>query len=613
MNHPSRENSSRTDWPTDESTPFLTQNSQSLKPKHTNRGFWALIATQFQGAFSDNAYKFIVTYTAFKLAASEAEGNQNVSIVTALFTIPFLLFSMSGGFLADRYSKRSVTLGTKLAEIAIMLAATMALWFHNIPAAMALVFFTGAQAAFFGPSKYGLLPELLDESNLSWGNGILEMTTFVSIILGDVVGSFLWEGFHDNLYIAGGILVGLAIAGTAISFRITPVPPANAEARHRINFLGEVFHYLAIAKKDRILWLAVLGSTYFWFLGILLLTNVLIYGSQTLHLHATPIAILKAALCLGIGLGSFMAGHLSGHKIEYGLIPLGGVGVTVFLLALALPGWSFAQSLLLLVLLGFFSGFFIVPINALLQQRPDPKIKGSFLAMANLMTFVGMLIATGFFWLLTVKFHFSPLQIFLAGAILTFGATIVVIQLVPDSLMRFIFWVMTHTFYRVHALGRENIPPSGGAMIVANHLSFVDSMLLLASTDRFIRFLMDKDIYELPFIKPFAKMLRVIPISGRQNLRDLIRSLREASQTIQAGDVVCIFAEGQMTRIGQMLPFRKGFERIMRNVNAPIIPVHLDGIWESMFSYYKGRFFFKWPSAPLRPVTVTLPTVPPPI
>jgi acyl-[acyl-carrier-protein]-phospholipid O-acyltransferase/long-chain-fatty-acid--[acyl-carrier-protein] ligase len=177
--------------------------------------------------------------------------------------------------------------------------------------------------------------------------------------------------------------------------------------------------------------------------------------------------------------------------------------------------------------------------------------------------------------------------------------------MVPDSLMRFIFWVLTRSLYRVRVIGRENIPEKGGALFVANHVSFVDSMLLIASTDRYIRFLMDKDFFELPFIKPFARMLRVIPISGRQNLRDLILSLREASSSIQHGDVVCIFAEGQMTRIGQMLPFRKGFERIMKHVDAPIVPVHLDGIWESLFSYHKGRFFFKWPSAPLRPVTVT--------
>ncbi len=589
----------------DEGNHDLSENSQPLRLTNPKKGFWALIGTQFQGAFSDNAYKFIVTYTAFKLASSEAAGNQNISIVTALFILPFLLFSMSGGFLADRFSKRTVTICTKWAEVLTMLAATMALWFNNIPAAMAMVFFTGTQAAFFGPSKYGLLPELLPEKNLSWGNGILEMTTFVSIILGDILGSFLWKSFQSTLYIPGLILVFLAITGTIISIQIDPVPAANPGARYRLNFLSEVVRYLRVAREDRILWLAVLGSTYFWFLGILLLNNVLIYGSHTLHLEVTSIAILKAALCLGIGLGSFMAGHLSGHKIEYGLIPLGGLGVTGFLVALSFPFWGFMQALVLLILVGFFSGFFIVPINALLQQRPDPKIKGSFLAMANLMTFVGMLISTGVYWLLTVYCHFSAPRIFLTGAILTFAATIVAIRIVPDSLMRFIFWVMTHTFYRVRVLGRENVPSKGGAMIVANHLSFVDAMLLLASTDRFIRFLMDKDIYELPFIKPFAKMLRVIPISGRQNLRDLIRSLREASQTIQAGDIVCIFAEGQMTRIGQMLPFRKGFERIMRNVNEPIIPVHLDGIWESMFSYYKGRFFLKWPSAPLRPVTVT--------
>lgn len=573
--------------------------------KENHRGFWALITTQFQGAFSDNAYKNIIMLVAITMAATHEKGSQLLSIAGGLYVLPFLLFSMAGGYLSNRFSKRHVAISTKGAEVLCMIGATVCLWRNNIGAAIAVLFLTGAQGAFFGPSKYGLLPELLPESKLSWGNGVIEMTTFVAIILGDVLGGFLVAIFAGRLYLAGLVLVALALLGTAISWRIYRVPAANPQARFRLNFLGELFHYLRLAKQDRTLWLAVWGSTYFWFLGFLLLINVLNYGKDTLQLQPLHISYLKAALSLGIGIGSLLAGYLSGNKIEYGLIPLGGMGVTLFALIIGLHHSTFWGAMLLLPLLGFFAGFFIVPLNALLQQRPAREIKGSVLAMANLMTFVGMLIADGLFWLLTVHLHLSPRHIFLAAAALTLVATIVVLRMVPDALMRFIFWVLTHTFYRVRVQGRENIPETGGAMFVANHVSLVDAMLLMASTDRFIRFLMDKDIFELPVIKPVARMLRVIPVSGRHNPRDLIRALREASNSMERGEVVGVFAEGQITRIGQMLPFRKGLERIMRHVDAPIIPIHIDGIWESLFSYYKGRLFFKWPTHWQRPVTVT--------
>ena len=572
---------------------------------NSRKGFWHLIATQFQGAFSDNAYKYIVTLVALKTAATPEQGKQQVSIAGALFVIPFLLFSMYGGFLADRFSKRSVTLWTKLAEVAIMCLATMALWAGNLYLSMGLLFLTGAQAAFFGPSKYSILPELLPEADLSWGNGVLEMTTFMAIILGTVAGPFLVESLKGQLYLAGFILVALALTGSSTSLGIGRLPAANPTARFRLNFVGEIVHYLGKARQDRVLWLAVAGNIYFWFLGFLLLTNIVIYGHDVLHLQETHIGYLNAVLSLGIGFGSYIAGHLSGHKVEYGLVPLGAIGISVFSLLLAIPGWGFWGSAVLLAALGFASGFFIVPINALLQQRPDPKIKGAIIAMANLMTFVGMLVAIGLFWSATIVLKMSPLQVFLIGSILTLVATVYVTLLLPDSLLRFVLWLVTHSLYRIRIVGRDHIPEKGGALFVSNHMSFVDALLLMASTDRFIRFLMEKDVYDLPFIRPFARIMRAIPISGQRGPRALIYALREAGRSLQEGEVVCIFAEGQITRTGQLLPFRKGFERIMKNVDAPIVPVNLDRVWGSIFSYQKGRFFWKIPSRIPYPVTVT--------
>ncbi|MEW5977053.1 MAG: acyl-[ACP]--phospholipid O-acyltransferase [Acidobacteriota bacterium] len=569
------------------------------------RGFWYLIATQFQGAFSDNAYKNVVTLVGISLATTPQQANTVVSVALVLFTLPFLLFSMHGGFLADRFSKRLVTVGTKIAEVGIMALATLALWTGHFNLALGILFLMGAQSAFFGPTKYGILPELLPERRLSWGNGILEMTTFLAIILGTVAGSFLVEAFRNQLQVSGFILVGLALAGVLTSSGIDRLRPADPRAEFRLNFLAELVRYLKESRKDRVLWLAVVGSVYFWFLGALFQSNILLYGSQVLELPETRIGYLLAALALGIGAGSYLAGHLSGNKIEYGLIPLGSIGISVFSLWLAVPGLGFAQVAGLLTALGFMSGFFIVPINALLQHRPDPAIKGSIIAMANLMTFVGMMVTAGVYWILTVPLSLTPSLVFLLGGVLTVAATVYVSWLLPDSLLRLLLWMLTHSLYRIKVTGRENIPDKNGVLFVSNHLSFIDALLLIASTDRPIRFLMEKDIYDLPLIKPFARIMGAIPVSGKQGARALIHALREASRSIESGEAVCIFAEGQITRTGQLLPFRKGFERIMKNVTAPIVPVNLGGVWGSIFSFSRGKFLWKIPERKLAPVTVT--------
>jgi len=569
------------------------------------KGFWSLIATQFQGAFSDMVYKTLLTLVAMNTAADAVQGSARVSEINALFIIPFLLFSMYGGFLADRFSKRAVTAGTKLLEVVVMLLATLAAWMGSLNLGMVALFLLGTQAALFGPTKYGILPELLPEKRLSWGNGILEMTTFLSIILGTVVGGILAEGLRGRLYFAGILLVGLAFTGIVSSLSIPRLAPADPKARFRWNFVSDMFRAVAIARKDRVLWLAVAGSVYFWFLGLLMQTNILFFGKNVLGVPEARIGYLLAALAVGIGLGSYVAGIVSGRKIEYGLIPLGSIGISIFLFTLALPGWTFWKAAAVLATLGFSAGFFIVPLNALLQHRPVPEVKGSVIAMANLMTFVGMLVATAFYWVLSSFLHLTPLQIFLTSSLLTVFATVYVCWLQPDSLMRLVLWLLTHSVYRIRVVGRENIPERGGALFVSNHMSFVDALLLIGSTDRRIRFLMEEELYERRFIKPFARMMRVIPISTRQSPRALIHALREATRSIQEGRVVCIFAEGQITRIGQLLPFRKGFERIMKNVEAPIIPVNLDRVWGSMFSYNKGKILWKMPRLSFQPITVS--------
>ena len=568
-------------------------------------GFWSFFATQFQGAFSDNVLKNLAIFVAlFGTTMSMADKNSYGESINALFSLPFILFSMAGGFLADRFSKRSVMLGVKVFEMAIMSLVLFGLWKLDKHVLLACVFLMGTHSAFFGPSKYGSLPELLPEKRLSWGNGILELGTFVAIILGTAAAAVLSQQLAGKQWVSGLILIGLAVAGFCTCLGITRIPAANPVKRFNANFPAEVWKQIRTMRGDRPLWLALIGNTYFQFLGALLLLNVFFYGANVLGVQETQISYLTVALALGIGLGSVSAGYLSGGKIEYGLVPLGAVGLSLFSSLLALPHLTLAKALVFLALLGFSGGFFIVPIAALLQHKPARETKGEVLAAANWCSFVGSFAASGAHWLLAQQLHFSPRAIFLTGGVLTLLGAVYVLWLLPDALLRFVLWFLTRTVYRIRVLGADNIPARGGALFVSNHLSLADGMLLLASTDRKVRFMVYKAHYELPWIKPFARILGVIPISSEQRPREMLKSLQAASDAIKNGEIVCIFAEGQITRIGQMMPFRRGFERIMKDVEAPIIPVALDGVWGSIFSFERGRFLWKWPRRFAHPVTV---------
>jgi acyl-[acyl-carrier-protein]-phospholipid O-acyltransferase/long-chain-fatty-acid--[acyl-carrier-protein] ligase len=569
------------------------------------RGFWSLVVTQFQGAFNDNAYKNLVVFIILGTGLAKADRDRLVLVAGALFSVPFILFSMTGGFLADRFSKRSVTIGTKLFEICVMVLAAAGLAWQNVNVEMVAIFLASTQAAFFGPSKYGLLPELLPEPKLSWGNGVIELGTFLAAIAGVVSGAFLADTFRGHQGRSGLIFISLAVFGLVFSLGITKVPAADPTKKYRANPLGDLWVQLRLIRRDRVLWLAVLGNTYFWFLGALLSANIVFYGEDVLHSSSTSTGILQAAVAIGIGFGSLAAGYLSSGKVEYGLIPLGSVGMTVLGILISAGNLSFTHVLMLLSALGFSAGFFAVPVNALIQHRPDEKDKGGVIAAANLLSFVGIGGAAGVYYVFQHYAHFSPSTIFLSVSLVTVAATIYVLYLLPDALLRLLLWIATHTLYRIHLKGRENVPSKGGALLVPNHVSMVDAVLLIASIDRPIRFLMFKGSYDHWLVKPFAKVMRVIPISSQLRPREMITSLRTATQALKDGEVVCIFPEGQMTRIGQMLPFRRGMQRIIKGVDVPIIPVNLSGVWGSIFSFERGKFLWKLPRRIPYPVTVT--------
>src|SRR5438132_2745409 len=479
-------------------------------------GFWSLIATQFQGAFNDNGLKFFVIFLILGTHPTDSQKDFLVFVIGNLFALPFLLFSMAGGFLADRFSKRNVAIATKIFEVGAMLFAMYAFTQGNSRMAFAVIFLASTQAAFFGPAKYGLLPELLPDKLLSWGNGILELTTFLAIIAGPVIGPLLAQTFHGREAIAGLIFGACSFFGLTASLGISRVPPADRSRRFRFNIFGDLRKQVQLVRPDRALHLAIVGNTYFWFLGALLQFVIVFYGREILHLDETHSGYLQAALAIGIGMGSYAAGLLSAGKIEYGLIPLGAMGMSLFALAISFHGLTFLQVLLLLGALGFAGGFFVVPINALIQRRPEENHKGSVIAFANFLSFVGVIVASAIYSGFTHYLHVGLASFFLWTAAMSLAATVYVLYLLPDSLLRLLLWISTNTLYRLDVQGRENVPARGGALLTPNHVSMADAVLLIASLDRPIRFLMFRGSYEHPLVKPFAKIMGVILISEGQ-------------------------------------------------------------------------------------------------
>lgn len=577
------------------------------------QGFWSLFFTQFQGAFSDNVLQKLVIFMFLGLNLPAAEKHHIGEYVGILFSLPFILFSMYGGFLADRFSKRAITIAVKIFEIAVMSFVCAGLALSNRQILLAGIFLMGTHSAFFGPSKYGLLPELLPESKLSWGNGLIEFGTYTAIILGSTAAAFLPGLFGDRQIWTGLILIALAFIGFGASLTITRVPAADPARKFHLNPFGPIIGQLSSVVKVRALALAFLGNTYFSFLGALLLLNLVFYGADVLHVGDTAIGLLSAVLALGIGAGSVAAGYASGGRIEHGLVPLGAFGISFVSMMLAFPHWSLPETMAWLALLGFAGGFFIVPVSAILQHEPPPSRKGEVLAAANWLSFVGIFFASGAYYLLADVIHLSPPAIFLVGGVVTFVGAIGVLVLSPDSLTRAVLWIISHTIYRVKVKGLENLPQHGGALVISNHVSFADWLFLMIAADRPVRFLMGKDYYDKPWIKPLANLAHVIPIPPEIRPREVIQALRDCGQAIKAGDIVCIFAEGAITRTGELQIFRRGFEHMMKSAAgddagpaAPpvIVPAALIGVWGSIFSFSGGKFLWKKPPQFPRAITV---------
>jgi acyl-[acyl-carrier-protein]-phospholipid O-acyltransferase / long-chain-fatty-acid--[acyl-carrier-protein] ligase len=410
-------------------------------PRAAPLGFWALIATQFQGAFSDNALKWLVSFLVLESSITrERRDFLFVLVVPLVFAVPFLVFSVPGGYFADRFSKRSVTISTKLLEVLTMCGATYALWVNRLDLAAIALFLVCAQGAIFGPSKYGLLPELLPTSKLSWGNGVIELWTLLAAIGGTLAGGFLAHHFRGRQEWSGFFLLSLSLLGLLTSLGISRVPAADPARRYHWNWAKQFLEEIRRMRQDTVLWVAVIANTFFWFLGALLLLNIVLYATDILQVDEARSSYLLAALSLGIGVGSFAAGHVSGRKIEMGMILPGMSGIILATGALFLPGLSYELVMLLLVVLGMSAGFFVVPINALIQNRPKPEVKGRVIGASNLLSFGGIALQPVAQYAMLQVGHPDPGHVFLICSFASVAMGFVLARMLPELWPSALYW-----------------------------------------------------------------------------------------------------------------------------------------------------------------------------
>lgn len=565
-------------------------------------GFRAFLATQFLGAFNDNLFKLLICFLATRLYPDNS-GQVYIPLAGAMLTLPFLVFSSWAGHVADHFSKQRVMVWVKVAEIAIMSAGFVAFCQGNPRLLLVLLFLMGAQSAFFGPAKYGFLPETLAPEWLSRGNGLVQMWTFLAIILGTACAGGLAYVFADLRW-AALVCVGVAVAGTLTSLGISRTPPGHRQPATAGRGLLTIWRTLREIGRHQILRRSLLGNAYFWFLAALFQLNILLYAQQEMGASELLVGILTATVALGIGFGSNLAGRISGDHIEFRLVPLGAIGIGVFATMLFFVPGSQILAMAGLACLGISAGFFSLPLATAMQRYSPPDSRGRYLGTNNFVTFSAMTLAAGFLALVLLPGWVRPGHVFLLSAVSAFAVLVVMFRREPSFLSRFAMWAVPAPFYRFRVQGGENVPETGGALLVCNHISFADAPAVQSALRRPVRFLIHKSYYEKPFYRFFASRLRCIPVAAEDRPKELIGSLRAASEAIQNGDLVCIFPESMISRLGVLLPFRRGIELIMRRLDAPIIPLALGGLWGDQSSFRWGAPFHhgvrRWLNRPLR-------------
>ncbi|HET7812037.1 MAG TPA: MFS transporter [Steroidobacteraceae bacterium] len=586
------------------------------------RRFLPFFLTQFFGAFNDNLFRnaLIVSIT-YGASAAATRAGLLANVAQGLFILPFFLFSALAGQLADKYEKSRLIRQTRFAEVLLMSGAAVALYFENIPALLALTFLTGVLATLFGPLKYSLMPQHLRQSELVGGNALVDAGTFVAILIGTIAGGLLVPAAdgaaaggaappasaHGGNLVAAEAIVVVAI-GTYLCARLIPRAEAT-DPGLKINFnpITSTWQVIRFAAQSRAILNSLLGISWFWLVGALLLAQLPAYAKDVLGGDKTVFTLLLAAFSVGTALGSLACERLSGHKVEIGLVPLGSIGMTVCLLNLyfahpaavagrgavswtaflAAGGWSVAVNC---ALVGVFGGLFIVPLYALILSRSAESHRARIIACNNILNAGFMVVAAVLAIVWLGMLHFTIPQLFVVAAVLNAIVAIYIYTLVPEFLMRFLTWVFVNIMYRVKVRGLENIPEHGPALLVCNHVSFMDPLVIGGSVRRPVRFVMDHNIFKTPVLSFIFRTAHAIPIAPAHEDRDALRkAFDQIDAELAAGEVVCIFPEGKLTRSGEMNEFKTGVERILDRRAVPVVPMALRGLWGSFFSRRDGK------------------------
>ncbi|MFA7293793.1 MAG: MFS transporter, partial [Rhodocyclaceae bacterium] len=569
------------------------------------RRFAPLFVTQFLGALNDNVLKnaMIVLLTFQAASWTTLKPELLANLAAGIFILPFFLFSATAGQLADKYDKSRLAQMVKLLEIGIVLVAGAGFVLHSIAVLFVSLFLLGLHSTLFGPVKYAILPQHLKSEELVGGNALIEAGTFIAILVGTLLGGLLAGNNAGTVWITGAGLV-IAVAGYVASRSIPlAVPPAPTLAIS-INPLTETWRNIQFARENQTVFLSIMGISWFWLFGALFLAQFPAYTKNVLGGSETAVTLLLATFTFGIGVGSLLCEKLSARRVELGLVPLGSIGMTVFALDLALaspaaPATGLGALALLqhgttwhvlidLGLLGIFGGFFIVPLYALVQQRSNPEHGARIIAANNIMNalfmVVGALCAAGMLAAgLTIP------MLFAVAAICNAAVALFIYGLVPEFLLRFIIWMLIHTVYRLRVQELDQVPDEGPAVIVCNHVSFVDALVVMAACRRPIRFVMDHNIFRWPVLNFVFRTSKAIPIaSAKEDQAMMERAFDEVGKALDAGDLVGIFPEGKITADGNINPFRPGITRILARNPVPVVPMALRGLWGSFFSRKDG-------------------------
>ncbi len=579
--------------------------------------FLGLLIVQFCTALNDNTFRWLVVPIA-KPLVGEATA---LAVGLAGFTLPFLVCAAPAGYLADRFSKARVITAFRLIEAIVLGIGLLTVATQNAYLLFGVVILTGALTALFAPAKLGSLPEVVAPSELSTANGwmgvMVVMPAALGFLLGNVLSAYVLPAGSKTiqtggLVVAAAVIMTVALTGWLASLLIRRAPPADPARKWSWNLIGDAVVDLKRLKDQPVLWQTALGIAYFWSIAALAQVCLDSFAINDLGLEQTHVGLLGMVLVLGVGGGNVLAGVLSAGRIELGLVPLGAAGIVLCSILLfatgqlhaSLPSLAFYGSCLALLGLGICSGLFDVPLEAYLQHRSPPSQLGSVIAAMNFLAFTGILGVSGLFYLLQGRLGFSSSTIFLLTGLATIPVGVQIARKLPATMLRMLAWVLSHSAYHLRVVGREHVPREGGVLLMPNHVTWVDGILLLVTVPRPVRFIVYADYVEHPRLAWLARIFEIIPIRSNSGPKALMQSIKVAREALANGECVCIFAEGTLTRTGQMQPFQPGFLKILQGTDCPIVPVCLHGLWGSIFSYWDKKFFWKWPRAWRYPVTV---------